>query len=598
MSYEFNPDSQQFDVPNPHRIENVFLAFCAIASLVASIALSFSARGAYVDHDVPESARCLIAAAVLFGACARFANRAARQLRFFFGRGQPADLVPSLSGEEVGFKPASGAPRQIRDAEQLRETLQQNAIAYPVPRGPIDTLLYSIVRDLVFSPRLTRLRVESQFRNVLAITTIGICYSIALLGIRNAAATNVIDALFFALTFLIVIRPLARGSQETRRLSQPAVFALGAAAIVGPVVIASFVRPEMLWIRSFIDFHPVAIVEITAALAVSSMMLAAGIATTVRPTRVAIAPHLEKPSMNVTPTQIDTELARQLQDLWTNQIPNRRYMRVLPVITGRQGAFDANVIEETQPIAIERERLTLASSMQTPTTRWLLAVDVACTIAVVVADILVWWGITQTAQLTSAFAGTALLVAAMFGISSANDFWRRFSFVSRVYWIEWSGTYARSSTSIGSIVRDSVHAKREAITVDGMTLRVWVAEIDSVAFNTDRDRDIVAIRGLPDEAARLGRALAAYAEDQSAVTAPISGLDRQRIGFVRAVNARPADTVEAAALDGVSTRPEVIVASGALFCRLCGKKASSDDAFCAGCGTPLARAPDDETAST
>ncbi|MCQ8811759.1 hypothetical protein NQU36_27790, partial [Escherichia coli] len=81
---------------------------------------------------------------LLFGLV--FGVKALRQLRLFFGRNQPVGLAPELPKDVEGSSP---------DGEGLRETIRQNAINYSVPTGAIDNLLYSLVRDLVFSPRRT-----------------------------------------------------------------------------------------------------------------------------------------------------------------------------------------------------------------------------------------------------------------------------------------------------------------------------------------------------------------------------------------------------------------------------------------------------------
>jgi hypothetical protein len=44
MGYEFNPQSQRFDVPNPHRVENMFLAAGAVLLIVSGFASLFIAR--------------------------------------------------------------------------------------------------------------------------------------------------------------------------------------------------------------------------------------------------------------------------------------------------------------------------------------------------------------------------------------------------------------------------------------------------------------------------------------------------------------------------------------------------------------------------
>lgn len=49
MGYEFNPQSQRFDVPNPHRVENLFLAVGAVLLIASGFASLFIARARITD---------------------------------------------------------------------------------------------------------------------------------------------------------------------------------------------------------------------------------------------------------------------------------------------------------------------------------------------------------------------------------------------------------------------------------------------------------------------------------------------------------------------------------------------------------------------
>jgi hypothetical protein len=594
MAYEYNPQSPRFDIPNPHRIENIFLVSCAAASFVAALILLIDARTVFLAHVFVRFAKITVSAIGLLTLSVSYAFLVMQQMRFFFGRGQPADLVPSLRTDEYGFKPADSADRQIADAAALRQTLQQNAISYRVPLGPIDNLLYSLIRDLVYSPQLTQTRVRAQFRNLLGLAFLLVLFPVSLIGIANAAAVGWIGCFYFVLTIVLVLRPLAIGREAAARFSQKTVIGFIAAAIVAPVVFASFVPPNAYPLGGVVDVIPVTFTVLTIALIVTALVLRAGIATTVKPTQIAIAPHLETPSVNIAPGQIYTELARELQQLWEEQVPNRTYMRILPDVSGREGAFNANVIEETQPLPVDTEQMTFARALAFETTRWLLAVDVICTFLTVAGSALIAWGATVPAEYTAVIAGGAIVIVGAFGMRSGNEFWRRFEFTSRIYWVDWNGNYTRASTKIGALLGDRVHSEREVISIESMTLRVWVAEIDSVAFNTDHDRDLVAIRGLPDEASRLSRHLASFARDQGTITAPTSTADRDRLAAIAVLNADASPPPVALGDTPTVTIPLVgrgiTAKDGTLtqrFCTRCGTQAQADAAYCAACGTSL-----------
>ena len=589
MAYEYNPQSARFDIPNPHRVENVFIAICATVCFLAAIFLLIDARTIFIERDFVRFVKSVVAAVTLLALAVTYAFLAMQQLRFFFGRGQPADLVPSLSADEEGYRAVGSTDRQIADAAALRQTIQQNAISYKIPHGPIDTLLYTLVRDLVYSPRLTQVRVRTQFRNLLGLALLLVLFPISLVGIKNAAAVGWIGCFYFILTNVLVLRPLAAGRNATANFSQQAVIAFVAAAIVVPVILASFVPARGYPLGAFVDIIPLTFTMLVTAFIVTALVFGGAIGTTVKPTQIAIAPHLETPSANTTPAQIYTELARELQRLWQEQVPNRAYMRILPDVSKREGTFSAHVIEETQPLPLDMERVTFARAFALSTTRWLIAVDIACTLLTITGCALAAWGALAPSGYSALILGGGLVIVGAFGIRSANEFWRRFGFTSRIYWIDWNGTYARASTRVGALLNDRVSSEREIISIESMTLRVWVAEIDSVAFNTDRDRDLVAIRGLPDEASRLGRQLAEFATNQGTITAPTSATDRGRLDAMNYLNQRPADT-PAFADRPTAKMPAIENAAsekpaGRRFCTQCGAQAPpTGAAFCGACG--------------
>jgi hypothetical protein len=589
MAYEFNPQSTRFDIPNPHRVENVFVAICAAVTVAAAIALLILSRGMFVDRDYVRFAKSILSALGLLAIAVTYVFLVMRQMRFFFGRGQPADLVPSLQADEQGFRQADDPNRQIADAPALRQTLQQNAISYRVPSGPIDNLLYALVRDLVYSPRLTQTRVRIQFRNLLGIGLLLLLFPISLVGIHSAAAVGWIGCCYFLLLNGLILGPLAGGRISTRRLSTQAVLIFIAAAIVLPVIIATIAPANAFALQRIIDIVPITFMGFAAALIVTGIVFAAGISNTVKPTQINIAPYLETPSVNTTPSQIYTELAREMQRLWKEQVPNRVYMRILPVLSERQGAFAAHVIEETQPIPVDAQRMTFERAFSLATTRWLAVGDIVCTLLTTLGVGLIVLGAKAPSAYTTIAAGGTLVIIAAAGIRWANEFWRRFAFLSQIYWIDCNGNYTRSATKIGTLLTDRVHTERDVVSIESMTLRVWVAEIDSVAFNTDRDRDIVAIRGLPNEAQRLCKLLAEFAKDQSIVTAPTSSVDLMRLDALNALSA--ATPAPPDSLPGIGSVREITgtAADGKRFCTACGAPAQNSKAsFCGACGKRLA----------
>ena len=73
MAYEYNPQSARFDIPNPHRIENTFIAVCATVCFVAAIVLLVDARAIFLERDFVRFAKSLIAATSLLAFAVTYA---------------------------------------------------------------------------------------------------------------------------------------------------------------------------------------------------------------------------------------------------------------------------------------------------------------------------------------------------------------------------------------------------------------------------------------------------------------------------------------------------------------------------------------------
>jgi hypothetical protein len=243
MAYEYSPNSARFEIPNPHRIENIFFWSCAVVALSVGLFVLLEFKSAFLVHDYMKSSKCVLVGIGLLGYaffCARFAMR---QARFFFGRGEPADLVPHLEKEQSGHGSFSTHGYQLQDARALRDTIRGNAIDYGIPREPLDNLLYALVRDLIYSPQLTQRLMRTQFRSVLSLVFLLACFVASLMGLRGGAADAWIGVLYLGITTALVLRPLSSGSSSPRSLSEGAVILFIVCSIIGPVLLAAVVPP-------------------------------------------------------------------------------------------------------------------------------------------------------------------------------------------------------------------------------------------------------------------------------------------------------------------------------------------------------------------
>ena len=100
------------------------------------------------------------------------------------------------------------------------------------------------------------------------------------------------------------------------------------------------------------------------------------------------------------------------------------------------------------------------------------------------------------------------------------------------------GNFQESSVDFGNIVQDRYKSQKTVTNVEDMTLRLWVADVDSICYGRDRPRYVVGMAGNPTEAERLGRHLAAFARSQSVIVSPTSTRDAERASQISEMNRR------------------------------------------------------------
>jgi hypothetical protein len=155
-------------------------------------------------------------------------------------------------------------------------------------------------------------------------------------------------------------------------------------------------------------------------------------------------------------------------------------------------------------------------------------------------------------------AGLCFLLA-LYCMKSSQLLWRRFRFTSRLYWLEMQGNFQESSVDFGNIVQDRFKSQKTVTNVEDMTLRLWVADVDSICYGRDRPRYVVGLAGNAAESERLGRHLAEFARGQAVIVSPSSARDVDRASQI-------ADMNRASSL----SNPGTGVASGTTFVPLPG----------------------------
>jgi hypothetical protein len=132
-------------------------------------------------------------------------------------------------------------------------------------------------------------------------------------------------------------------------------------------------------------------------------------------------------------------------------------------------------------------------------------------------------------------AGICFLLS-LYCLRSSQYLWRRFRFTSRLYWLEMQGNYQVSSVDFGNLVQDRFKSQKAVTNVEDMTLRVWVAELDSVCYGRNRERFVVGLAGNAKEAQRLAQHLADFARSQAVIVSPTSGRDVERANQIAEMN--------------------------------------------------------------
>ena len=527
MGYEFNPQSQRFDVPNPHRVENLFLAAGAALLILSGFASLFLARARMPEPGHTAGWAALVAAVLTLFAGFTLVTWILWQLRFYFGREQPSPLAPNMTATQSG---------ESVEARALTETMRQNAFHYDVPISGIDQLLYTWMPDLIFSPPPLQKIARAQFRNMLALGAILVSALIAVFGVSHPGQRSLVFMLYCVLGAWILVRALRRNGGATE-LSIPALIALAVAAIIGPVLLG-MVLPADLPTPLGMNWAMLATLVVLGGILATGFLLLSVLTQTLRPTTISMTNHLEIVSFNGAPSQISLHFARTLQELWFEKIPNRRYISVQPQVSGARGAFTGEMLEESQPLPTESSALTLQYCIGAREYRYLVAVSTLALLLIAGASVMTMMAVLRWpigAGDLVAGAGLSYLLA-LFCLKSSQLLWRRFRFTSRVYWLELQGNFQESSVDFGNLVQDRFKSQKTVTNVEDMTLRLWVADVDSICYGRDRPRYVVGMAGNATEAARLGQHLAEFARSQAVIVSPTSTRDVERASQISDMN--------------------------------------------------------------
>jgi hypothetical protein len=610
MSYEYSSDQVQLDFPNPYRVENMLWGARAAILLVCAVALLFLARKHLAAQAIGSFIVPVALGVALFVLGAWNLVRIGQQLRVFFGRGQPAGLAAELAPDIVGSSD---------DANALMQTIRQGTLEFALPSGPLNGVLYSLVKHLITAPAYVQNVLQKRFSNLASYGFLMLIMGVAILFVWGSPVQGWVGGFFLALVVFMAVKPVSGGGADAKvsfNLTQIVLLVL--AAVLGPVAL-SFMQhqlPDVSWAhfgaQAFVILLALAMIEAVFFIAVQKNIDP--------PPPVSKVDTLGTVSFNSDPNLLMQEIDREMQRNWAQRIPNRRYARLLPniALNLRSGNFKGLVLEETQPMAPSTfAKMDWATAMAYPRFFWLLVIDalgvgltLAGTLALVVFAVQFnplqdWRPVMGLATL-----GLALVAVGGYAFRSAHTLWGRFDFESTLTWIEMEGSFIRSKIDLGNRLQDRVFTERDMVNVENMTLRVWVTHLRSVVFGHQSNgsatrRVITGMQGQPQEAQYLKNLVTQFASEQSIVVTPGSAEDVRRMATLGAINQL------GAAAGGQATLPQRLMAEALLqastpqehttaevaaapklhrFCSACGVRNAGDAGFCEGCGAKLTQA--------
>jgi hypothetical protein len=601
MSYEFNPESQVFEFPNPYKVENTALIIAGALTLLAGGLTMVMVRNHLAQGLGGRGLAVLMISIALLLVGIGLLARAFTRLRYFFGRNRPESLAPLVPQDKDGDSPIAAI---------YKETLRQNALTYPEPKGALNGLLYSWAPNLIFAPNVIQRTAQTQFYNFLSLTATFISFLVCWGLVARDGAGGWVGLVYGAFAFFQIIRPMsarqgrpAAGVTDAAHVGTGSLVVLIALAVLGPVIL-SMAGPHLPDLTGF-SVNGVLCLALICALA-GSFVFGLALKNQLQPAPQAVgsARVTDTLTMNAHPNKLMEELDRTLMNRWFSRIPNRRYTHRSPLVQGQQGKFIAEMLEETQPRPQpERIATGIGHALSMPQFFWLTCLTglatfflLAGTLAAVLACNALLAGESMATLLAFAISQAAV---GMFCYSASHVLWGRFDFVSELIWVDISGSYESASVHLGNQLSANVQTTKNVINIESMTVRVWVSEIDTVIFGKDAARQLIGMRGLQNLADEIADTLKNFGETRAMVVAPTSGqdLDRaQRVGAMgQMMGGQAASEKLATALLAATTQADVHPPTPSpapaitrrQFCSNCGAPADASAKFCSSCGKPL-----------
>jgi len=467
------------------------------------------------------------------------------QLRFLFGRGRPQGLAPQLGPEEQGSSPAA--------EHYVKEALRQQALDYAEPADPLSGLLYAVMPKLIYAPPPLRGFAERQFQAGLLTISLMLGLGAAIVlgpGGGDGAGGSVsgwIALIFFLIAIPSLWRPQAGAGAAggINLLSVPQMAGLIGFSVLGPVLL-SLAGTHLP--RCPIEITPGWLFLLLALALVLHGLFFAAVARNALPApSTAVSGLQESWNISTNPALISGEAMRALQEVWRDQIPNRRYTRIDPVVQlhQRSGNFRGSLVEETQPVPFLTDAPSQQPGHMSADPVLLLAINayaLAMTLWAAAASFAVVSALSQPDLFTASGWPYTLFywALALAGFDAARRLALRFDFRSQLVWLEMEGSFQSAQVALGNQFHANLQASSQVVQVEAMTFRLWAADVHSIAFGKDGRRYIYAMMGIPDYAAGLAARLRGFAANQAAVVSLGNSGDVERMSRIHQLNAQMA----------------------------------------------------------
>jgi hypothetical protein len=392
---------------------------------------------------------------------------------------------------------------------------------------------------------------------------------------------------------------------------------MGVAQLVG-LIVAGILAPVLVRLVASklpnlgeLNFHLQTFILLIGALMAIVCVFMAAISQITSIPSTGVSNELSRQSMQSPPSSVFDELARKLQSQWTENIPNRKYSYSEPLTPLSQagGAFNGELLEETQPMPITgRQAQSLGQLLADNSRQFLVITDIFGAVFMLTAVVLAMLFIRQFDILTAFSSQPWYLLSSSFVLACVANFcfhssatlWGRFDFQSELIWVQAQGTYQISSVGTGNQLTSQLQTRNDIVRIEGMTLNVWRTNIESVIFGQgqgNEERQIIAMSSNDKACKELHAHLQNFIAEQSVLSAPQSSADasklRQLMGSEQLL--KTTGSVAASVLDvfkGDTTlennlskaKVATATAGRSLYCTGCGVVLPEHAKFCSACG--------------